>query len=221
METPGWIVNENGPKADSVEICGFFAFVDYEPTKEKLDVLHLIPISKEGSECMPCRTFQLELTPGFLTKAITQKIQPDGSKMTTWKYLEPMLNLLLYICTAVDDLGDHGKKPQFPVPVKTKKGLKYFQPDKPAVWDCGVRIGAALRAGREAQGETIQPQESSSPHRRSPRPHMRRAYWKAVWRGPIKSPGLREKYARWFPPTPVNMKDAGDMPAVIHPVPRE
>jgi hypothetical protein len=142
--------------------------------------------------------------------------------MTTWKFLEPMLNLLLYICTATDQIGTPDKKPKIPVPVKTKKGLKFFPPDMPSVWDCGVRIGAALRASRESQNkDSSEPLESDGTHRRSPRAHMRRAYWKAVWRGPIKNPGLREKYARWFPPTPVNMKGADDMPAVIHPVPKE
>ncbi|RMF85262.1 MAG: hypothetical protein D6736_17640, partial [Nitrospinota bacterium] len=91
---------------------------------------------------------------------------------------------------------------------KTKKGLRFFPPDQPRVWETGWRMGAALRAAQgpaSAEDVTAAPAAEGegpvSKPRARPRPHIRRAHWHSFWRGPRQGP--REVVVKWLPPIPV------------------
>lgn len=134
------------------------------------------------------------------------------------KVVEPILSLVLYVCTQAAEIGDPDRKPTRPQPTKTKRGVQYFPPDKPATWDVGVRLGAALRRAYHAQ------QTESEGSGASPRPHIRRAHWHGFRSGPRLKPDgteipaeLRTFDLRWLPPIAVNVAGE-DLPAVVRPI---
>jgi hypothetical protein len=136
------------------------------------------------------------------------------------EWIKPIVNLLLYICAGADYAGPAPQKPQ---PKKTKRGPRLFPPNKPTVWDVGVRMGAALRAAYAAQSAN----DGGAGSGRQVRPHIRRAHWHGFRSGarltPEGHPIPTEKRRfdlRWLPPIAVNIDDMGDdkLPSVIHPV---
>lgn len=129
--------------------------------------------------------------------------------------VEPIVSLLLYICSEGAELGSGARKPGNPEPKRTKRGWRLFQADRPTTWDVGVRLGAALR--RAYQAERTGAAGAGGEHA-GPRPHIRRAHWHGFWRGPLQ--GERSFALRWLPPIAVAMGDAApaDLPAVVRPV---
>lgn len=135
--------------------------------------------------------------------------------------LQPLMSLLLYICSEAADFSRRGQEdmPANPEPVKTRRrGWRLFPADGPTEWDVGVRIGAALRAAyqQEQQGE------SGAPSGRQVRPHVRRAHWHTFVSGPRKREdgsdipaNERRRDLRWMPPIAVNVKDFDELPAVV------
>ena len=129
--------------------------------------------------------------------------------------LEPVINLVLYLCTANADFGI-ADRPTYPRPQKTKKGWRLFPPDRPQNWDVGVRLGSALRAAKTASQA---PEQSTSNQlteseglRRSP--HLRRAHWHTYRVGE----GRTETILKWLPPIPINIDHFDELPVAIHPV---
>ena len=91
------------------------------------------------------------------------------------KNINPIISLLLYLCSEEPEIEDRefpGVFPGRPVFKKTKKGFRLFAPDKPKVWDVGA-----------ATGERIE-KALSYPTGDSKRPHLRRAHWHGYWKGP-------------------------------------
>lgn len=149
---------------------------------------------------------------------------PSESGVSIASALEPMLSLLLYLCSDAPDLTRRGwpDMPGNPEPVRTRRaGWRLFPADGHREWDVGVRIGAALRAAyaREETGG-----EASAPGRHV-RPHVRRAHWHTFLTGarkredgtPVPADEQRRDL-RWMPPIPVAITDVGELPAVVHPV---
>lgn len=123
-------------------------------------------------------------------------------------HLEPLLSLLLYLCSTNAEIGDGSRQPGRPCPTKTKKGWRLFPAEQPASWNVGVRLGTALRAAYREAGEV-----AGGSHAR-PRPHIRRAHWHTYRIGK----GRAESRLKWLPPIPVNVDDPGKMPATIRAV---
>lgn len=137
--------------------------------------------------------------------------------------LQPVLSLLLYLCTESADFTRRGQpdRPANPLPKKTKRGWKLFQAGGPVEWDVGVRIGAALRAAYQQE----QRGESGAPSGRQVRPHVRRAHWHTIVSGKRKREdgseipaSERQRALRWLPPIPVNVADFDSLPATVRPV---
>lgn len=126
-----------------------------------------------------------------------------------YKHILPILSLLMYICTQNADFD--GKRPERPVAIKTKKCLRYFPPEKPLVWDVGIRLGAAIRNYRANEART----EGGIHH--SPRPHIRRAHWHSFWKGKRNNEANRKIVVKWIPPVPVNLEE-GEVIPTIHPI---
>lgn len=137
VETPGLSFSGN-------KMTGFFAHISYEGRNSK-SVLHL----------------QIEFALNFiytsfpigdlsLADAVRQAMEtveehddknnhfPHDSfeeevKLTTVE-LEPILSLLIFLCSQNGEIGDDSRRPSFPKAKKTKKGLKVFPPDRPTTW---------------------------------------------------------------------------------------
>jgi len=75
--------------------------------------------------------------------------------------------------------------------------------------DVGFRVGAALRAAREAGAQTFATNDETVGHRRSPVPHVRRAHWHLYWTGPRQ--GERTPVLRWIPPVVVAASNVDDV----------
>jgi len=116
--------------------------------------------------------------------------------------LSAVVSLVLYMCSQAADYS--GEKPARPRYKKTRKGLRYFPPNSPHVWDVGVRIGAALRSAFAKAESTGRTGEGG---RAKPRGHIRRAHWHSYWVGPS-----------WILPLAINIENCDELPAVIHKV---
>lgn len=127
-------------------------------------------------------------------------------------WVEPLISLLLYLCSQNAEIGDGSRVPKKPEPKRTKRGWRMFPADRPTTWDVGVRIGSALRRAYRARAS------GESGTHAGPLPHVRRAHWHGFWRGPRKDPAARAFELRWLPPIPVNVTDIEDLPATIRPV---
>lgn len=158
------------------------------------------------------RELQAAMSPGA-TQADAMETAREWTDKTRGKMAEnltPLISLVLYLCSINSDIrgpGGTDRLPTRPRPQKTKKGLRLFAPDNPALWDVGYRLGAAL--GRARQQAT-----SSSPGagtHASPEPHIRRAHWHAYWMGSRSQPDVRRRVAKWLPPIPVGVKDIDDL----------
>jgi hypothetical protein len=60
-------------------------------------------------------------------------------------FLQPVLSLLLYLCSQASEIGDGHRGPKNPSPVKVGKFPRIFEAEKVKIWDVGVRMGTALR----------------------------------------------------------------------------
>lgn len=119
--------------------------------------------------------------------------------------VEPILSLVLYLCSQAAEIGDGPRRPGNPVPKRLRDGWRLFAADGPRTWAVGVRLGAALRAAYHAR-ETAREGLGASP-----RPHVRRAHWHTYLIGE----GRSERVLRWLPPIPVNVTDPAQLPAVV------
>lgn len=133
---------------------------------------------------------------------------PDDFSMELKPHLEPIVSLVLYVCSEASDIENGERRPRKPRPVKTKAGMRIFAPDRPNIWDVGARLGAALRRAYEADAET----RTDAPSGRArPRPHVRRAHWHTYLYGTNRD----QPCLKWLPPIPVNVDDLGKLPSVV------
>lgn len=121
-----------------------------------------------------------------------------GQVQKTSSNINPLISLLLYICSEAPEIDDDrqpGTSPSRAQPVKTKRGWRLFPVEKPRIWTVGRQVGEQLRqAAPDAAGDTG----------RSVRPHLRRGHWHGYWTGPRE--GQRKFIYKWLMPVVV----AGD-----------
>lgn len=106
--------------------------------------------------------------------------------------------LVLYLCAANAEarIASPPERAAPPRP-KTPQQDKLFAPSQETVWAIGYRLGAAIRAAREA----VRRAEASAPTGRTVRPHMRRGHWHGYRVGP----GRTGWKVIWLPPIPVGL----------------
>lgn len=221
VETPGLHIQRRD--GGTTDLRGVFARIDVDENSQRNLVICLDVPAAKGLEAQA-----LALVPGqslheSVLGAMAEWYTPAaGAVESVTRYLTPIINLLLYICSTGDVSGKRGT-PGNPAPVRTRRdGLRLFPADGPRTWDVGVRMGSALRAAYQAEQTGAAGGEHSGP-----RPHVRRAHWHGFRSGPRRRPdgteiptAARKFELRWLPPIPVNL-DAGDadkMPSVIRPV---
>lgn len=125
---------------------------------------------------------------------------------------EPIVSLLLYLCSEEPELDGQGR-PGNPRPKKVKGGTRTFPVPGPRHWNVGSRIGATLKTAHE---QTSSDRAEESGGRVRPRPHLRRAHWAIRWTGPRTQE--QTPVLRWMQPTLVAADTEEELPATIRPV---
>jgi hypothetical protein len=214
IETPGLSVYRRDGQGHAA-LRGVFVRIDVDADAQHGLVLTLdMPDADDlESQTLPLR--------GNLEESIDQAIaawQGSNPKIVAQikHYVEPIINLLLYICSTADINGKRGQ-PGNPAPVRTRRdGWRLYAVEGPSTWDVGVRMGAALRAAYQAA------EVGTGAEHSGPRGHIRRAHWHGFRSGPRKRPDGTDIPAtdrpfdlKWLPPIPVNLVDLEDLPAVV------
>lgn len=217
VETPGMAVESTD--GDSL-LYGVFAWIDHHP--DGTDILTLA-MDAEGAT-----GFTHVPLVGTLEDALRRVVDdwreamvrgnalytpPEGFEVKAAAFLAPILSLLMYICSQVGEITGNRGGPGNPEPVETRKGHRLFPASTPAVWDVGVRMGAALTSALAAMEDSDGP-----PTGRTVRPHIRRAHWHTFLSGPRKGAAPQRRDIRWMPPIPVKVDDLDELPAVVRPV---
>ncbi len=220
---PEWCVyiDTPGQAIEGDRLHGFFAHLEWDANLSRTELrllldtdAHLLPVP-------------VHLGPWSLDEALhratdTAQIQAmaHGQAIGTRHLralrtvIEPLVSLLLYLCSANADIGDGTRRPTMPTPKRTKAGWRLFPADHPAAWDVGVRLGAALRRAYHA-ADTEHGEIDPTTGRTRPRAHVRRAHWHGYWTGPRDAPEARTLALKWLPPIAVNLDDVDRLPAVL------
>lgn len=155
-----------------------------------------------------------------VARGMTVPADREATGSTLRSVVEPVVSLLLYLCSQASEVAGRHGTPGNPEPVRTRRdGWKLFPAAGPRTWDVGVRLGAALRRAYQAE----QTGAGGGTHA-GPRPHIRRAHWHTILSGPTLREGQpvpaseRQAELRWMPPIAVNLDDAADLPATIRKV---
>lgn len=213
LETPGMML-------DGQTLYGFFAHLEHDVNTGRLE-LRLLLDGEADLRPIPLHLGAWTLGESIARMADVSRIHalgagvaiPAGFAGEVRGQVEPLVSLLLYLCSRNAEIGDGSRIPGNPAPVRTKRGWRLFPADQVRTWDVGVSLGAALRrayhASETARGGT----------HAGPRGHIRRAHWHGYWLGGRAAPEARTFDLRWMPPIAVNLDSPDDLPATIRPVP--
>jgi hypothetical protein len=197
----------------SQQLHGFFVFLEYHNIPELRFLLNMTnpeqnafldigPIVLMGDWSVKEALQKWEL-------GVSQETNSDHSLLFTdeasIKLAMALVSITLYLCSDEPDIAgrEAGTLPQYPIPKKTKRGLRLFPPPKPSIWKVGATIGEKmLRAERAHKEQRRQAGEVEPVTRRA---HIRNAHWHSYWIGPKKPrPDLpadqqvRELVPRWL-----------------------
>jgi hypothetical protein len=139
--------------------------------------------------------------------AKTGRAAPEYKVKSVFKCLSSIASMALYICCVNADISG---TPVRPKAVKTKRGPRWFPPDKPTMWEVGYRVGPVL--GRSLRLASEREQELG---RAGVRPHVRRAHHHHYWVGTDEN---KEKILKWLSPIFVNVETPEDLATTIRPV---
>jgi hypothetical protein len=167
------------------------------------------------------------------TEGFYEELNPGGVRCETLEQLQgidvnhyerqitPVINLLIYLCSANADIIHHSNpnvSPGNPKLIKIKKGkAKKLSgsprpPKQTTRWNVGFNIGTVLRAVQSNSQTT-----SEDGTHASPRAHVRRAHWHHYWTGPKNDPEKRKLIVKWIHPILVNA-EKGEVTTTIYPV---
>lgn len=156
IETPGRAVMDT-------PLHGFFAHRESDPSggRQELRLLldddaglspvpiHLVGTVRAGLDQMVHEAEKQATALGTDISAVRAQVGPGAEDKRRWaKELEPLVSLVLYLCTEERDITSSGSgatQPQNPAPKRTKKGSRLFAAPGPRTWDVAVRLGAAYR----------------------------------------------------------------------------
>ncbi|MDL2257601.1 hypothetical protein LJC42_00380 [Eubacteriales bacterium OttesenSCG-928-K08] len=202
LHLPEWCVYIELPDED--KYIGLFAHLEYD-IKTQGQELRFVFLDK--NEAPTTMVLMLEKTIEKSWQALLRSAKeqypdlPDIGGELDW--LIPYIQLILYLCSANADM------PPIPNPFNRIKTGHNILPML-RTWDVGTRIGAAIRASREAPSDPAQGSLSGARH--APRAHLRRAHWHHYWVGS----GRTKLELRWIAPTFVG--DTENLPTTIRPV---
>jgi hypothetical protein len=231
---PEWCIYIETPGLEFLgkPLTGFFTLLEYDAGKGRKEMRFVLDYTQPGDERPQMMPQSIHLGPWPLLESIDRALEeaeqvtkinpmfepalefPEESAKIMQGSFEPLVSLVLYICSVNSDIGTGERRPEKPKPKKTRKGIRLFSPQQATVWDVGIRMGAALRKAREAAGERELREGISDMQRTSPKSHVRRAHWHGYWTGPRE--GQQKFVLKWLSPILVGSGD--DLPVTIRPV---
>ncbi len=138
IETPGLNI-------DGYELTGFFASLEYDVNENRNELRLVLDYNTPLSSLYSVAIY---LGPWPLADALAKTVSeaarqadilgveykaPTAEQMK--KGFNPLVSLLLYLCSVNGEIGSEGKRPTRP---------HLFPPMQPKTWDVGVRMGAAM-----------------------------------------------------------------------------
>jgi hypothetical protein len=222
---PEWCVYIPTPEQTwrRAPLYGFFAHLEHSTQLGRTELRLVLDISATPGEQLAMIPIRLgiggvaeALEALFKETARSTRVTVDARERDLEmlkRDMPPLVSLVLYLCCQSAEITDqHGanRLPARPQPVKTKRGLRFFPPDRPTRWQVGYRLGAALRRAASERGAS-----SSSGTHASPRPHIRRAHWHSFWVGKWGQPEVREVVLKWLPPIPVNVHNVEELTTTV------
>lgn len=225
---PQWAVYIETPDLDTYDLGkspGFVASLNYSSLHHNEAMLNIISLSdgdrsfiqwlflREGFTIEESLAEFTERSNRMYAEMKLSRPRPELILEEVVPHVTKLLNLLLYICQTDPEYRDircadgSDRLPGNPWPRKTKKGRRYFPPDKPTIWECGFRQGSEIRRAISEQSESL-----GGTHR-SPIPHTRAAHWHTyiVGKGSRKDPSKGKRVLKWIHTILVNAPkgDAG------------
>jgi hypothetical protein len=226
---PEWCVYVPTPeqKWQGAALHGFFAHLEHDVNDKRTELRFVLDLTGPGGDNLI--VLPIHLGKGGVAGGVAAMVResahhtpvtvqtPDGLVEELTDGVSPLVSLVLYLCSQAAEVRDGGggdRRPVPPQPVKTKKGLRLFSPERPTPWEVGYRLGAALRTALSGHASGVGPSGTHA----SPRPHVRRAHWHSFWVGQKALPDARSVVLKWLPPIPVNVQDAGELTATVRDV---
>lgn len=178
---PEWslFIETPGMKWFGIEMDGFFVHLEFDINTQRTELRFLLA-TEDG--LIPQI---LHIGNWTVTEAIDRAISEAARQG------QPLISLVLYVCSDEPEIGIPGQKPpQNPQAKRTKKGWKIFPADHPRFFKTGSETGERL------QYERRKPEVKGRP-----KPHIRKAHWHGVWKG--SGENKQFKY-NWLSPVFVN-----------------
>jgi hypothetical protein len=226
---PEWCVYVTTPGKtwNGCTLHGFFAHLEQDANDRRTELRFVLDVTGPGGDdlvVMPVHLGRGGVAEG-LAAMMRESIRhapiavesPDGLVEGLTDEVSPLVSLVLYLCSQAAEVRDDrggDRRPSRPLPVRTKKGVRLFPPERQTTWQVGYRLGAALRNSPAGHERGAWPSGTHA----SPRPHVRRAHWHSFWMGSKNQPEARSVVLKWLPPIPVNVQDAGELTATVRDV---
>lgn len=215
MRLPGYAVFVEAPGLIffDQEILGFWAYLS---SAAKQSALELVPLFADGTAHGLSVPLGHHPVSDLTRMAVQAQFGQSGVEYSPtneeWDRvnagLSAMLSLLLYLCSEKPDVD--GWTPPTPQVKFFGTKRRWLQAKEARMWEVGLRLGAALDLAKQREEEAPAVGAGGAV-----RPHIRRAHWHSFWVG---KRGEQTISLRWLPPIPVNVIDAAELPAVVHPV---
>lgn len=206
---PEWCVyiETADPLHSGRDLHGFFAHLEHDAKNHRAELRLLLDTD---NELLP---LPIHLQPGTLADSLQAflmearrhdyLLKANRAMLTAQslnRLAEPVVSLLLYLCSAAADIVAVGGRwrPAHPISELTGQGSGLSPPDEPTLWNVGFRLGAALRQAQLA------------------RPVGRRSHWHSCWSGPWDAPD-RKLELYWLPPG-MSLRDVEALLPMAHKV---
>lgn len=205
---PEWCVYVPTPgrTVAKMPIAGFFTHLEYDANDHRTELRLLLDTdTPDGLVPIPLHVW----VPGGLAAAVGRfyeeaqfqaRLREDlrdlapqmmGEAMETARACEPLVSLVLYLCSRNAEISDAKGRDIAPgrSRMQNVKGRE-IPAAGTATWEVGYRMGAALRAAQSATSDG----EATG---RSVAAHVRRAHWHHYWTGPRDR---QSSELRWLSP---------------------
>ena len=166
---PEWCVYVSTPGKTwhGAALHGVFAHLEHDVNDKRTELRFVLDVTGPGGDDLV--VMPVHLGKGGVGEGIAAMVQetarhtpvsvqmPDGLVEELTDDVSPLVSLVLYLCSQAAEVrvgGGGVQRPFPPQPVKTKKGLRLFPPERPTPWEVGYRLDDALRTaqvGHEAR----------------------------------------------------------------------